>query len=289
MAWERRKGFQSKRAQLHFLVYTVRVALEVYGKFLRVVVITSSLLLLATLVLPQQPFVPTSPRPPVLLISIDGMSPAYVLEADKYRLKVPHLRRLMREGSYATAVTGVFPTVTYPSHTTMLTGVAPSKHGVLANTPFDPFGHNRGGWYWYAEDVKVPTLWEVTRRAGLVTSSVHWPVTVGAPITYNLVQYWRAGTPDDRKLIRALSTPGLLDQAEGELGPYPIDKGETVAGDRRLALFNVYLLEKKKPRFHTAYFTGLDTEQHASGPYSAQALAALEEIDILVGQVRGGG
>ena len=168
----------------------------------------------------------------------------------------------------------------------MVTGVSPTTHGILSNTPFDPFRRNLEGWNWYAEDIKVSTLWDVVSRAGMVTSSVNWPVTVGANITYNIVQYWRSSTPDDQKIIRALSTPGLLREAEQAVGPYPDGSDESVEGDRRRARFNVFLLEKKKPRFHTCYFTGLDTEQHGNGPYSARAFAALEEIDTLVGQVR---
>jgi predicted AlkP superfamily pyrophosphatase or phosphodiesterase len=246
----------------------------------------SSLLLFVSLTRWQQGAVNTDSVAPVVLISIDGMKPDYVLEADKHGLKIPNLRRLVREGAYASGVRGVLPTVTYPSHTTMVTGVSPAKHGIVANTPFDPFSKNLGGWYWYAEDLQVPTLWDVASKAGMVTSSVNWPVTVGANITYNLVQYWRASTPDDQKLIRALSTRGLLNEVEQALGPFPEGSDETMEGDRRRAPINVYLIEKKKPRFHTCYFTGLDTEQHAHGPYSAQVFATLEKIDELVGQVR---
>ena len=95
-------------------------------------------------------------RVPLILISIDGLMPDYVLEADKRGLKIPNLRRLLKEGAFATGVVGVTPTVTYPSHTTLLTGVSPAKHGIVTNTPFDPCSKNMGGWYWYAEDVKVP-------------------------------------------------------------------------------------------------------------------------------------
>jgi len=98
---------------------------------------------------------------PVVLISIDGLKPDYVLEADKHGLKIPNLRRLVKEGAFATTVTGNMPTVTYPSHTTMVTGVSPSKHGIYTNSPFDPFGKNQGGWNWYAEDIKVPMLSEL--------------------------------------------------------------------------------------------------------------------------------
>ena len=257
-----------------------------HRKFFWTVVMLSGLLLPTVRVLLQRPLLQTDSPLPVVLISVDGMKPDYVLEADRYGLKIPNLRRLLAEGTHASAVTGVLPTVTYPSHTTMVTGVSPAQHGIVANTPFDPLDKNFGGWYWYAEDIAVPTLWDVAAKAGMVTANVAWPVTVGANINYNIVQYWRASTPDDRKLIRALSTPGLVAEAERALGPLPDGSDETVGGDRRRAAFNTYLLEKRKPRLHTCYFTGLDHVQHESGPYSANAFAALEEIDDLIGQVR---
>ena len=51
--------------------------------------------------------------PPVLVISVDGLHPAYITEADRYGLKVPALRRLMQQGAHARGVVGVVPTVTY--------------------------------------------------------------------------------------------------------------------------------------------------------------------------------
>src|SRR4026208_238528 len=118
--------------------------------------------LLLALFAPLWPASEAQNRPaiPVVLISIDGLKPDYVLDADKHGLKIPNLRRLAAEGAHASGVTGVLPTVTYPSHSTMVTGVAPSKHGIIANSPFDPFSKNLNGWYWYAEDLKVPTLWD---------------------------------------------------------------------------------------------------------------------------------
>ncbi|MEK6304410.1 MAG: ectonucleotide pyrophosphatase/phosphodiesterase [Acidobacteriota bacterium] len=242
------------------------------------------LILLAASVLPS----PAEPQPqaPVVLISIDGLKPDYVLEADKHGLKIPNLRRLVAEGAHASGVTGVLPTVTYPSHTTMVTGVAPAKHGVIANSPFDPFGKNLNGWYWYSEDIKVPTLWEACAKARLTTGSVDWPVTVGANITFNIAQYWRADNAEDRKAIRALSTPGLLSEAEAALGVYTDGNDYSIAGDIRRAAFNVYVLERKKPRFHLSYFGSLDDEEHRSGPYSAQTFAVLEQLDSVIGQVR---
>src|SRR5665213_3200199 len=95
----------------------------------------------------------------LVVISIDGMKPGYVTEAAKHGLKVPNLARFMEKGTYADGVVGVAPTVTYPSHTTLMTGVWPAEHGILSNTTFDPLHKNMGGWYWYASQIKVPTLW----------------------------------------------------------------------------------------------------------------------------------
>jgi predicted AlkP superfamily pyrophosphatase or phosphodiesterase len=223
--------------------------------------------------------------PLVVLLSIDGLKPDYVIEADRHGLKVPHLRRLFAAGAHAGGVQGVLPTVTYPSHTTMLTGVAPARHGIFYNTTFDPLHKNYDGWYWYAEDIRVPTLWDAATKAGLITASIDWPVSVSAPVTYNIAQVWRASTPDDRKLIRALSSPGLVAEAERAVGPFAEGNDYTIDGDRRRAAFIAWLLENKKPQFVTCYFGALDTDEHEAGPYSAKAFATLEALDALVGQV----
>jgi predicted AlkP superfamily pyrophosphatase or phosphodiesterase len=214
------------------------------------------------------------------------MKPEAIVDARKHGLKVPNLRAFMADGVYAGAVRGVLPTVTYPSHTTLLTGASPARHGIIDNTTFDPLLRNQRGWYWYAEDIKVPTLWDAAAAARLTTANIYWPVSVGAKITYNLPQIWRAGTDDDLKLQRALSTPGLEQELSAELGRYPGGMEETVAEDEIRARFAIRLLEKKHPRFFTVYMTGLDTEEHASGPFSPKSNETLERLDAVVGSLR---
>jgi predicted AlkP superfamily pyrophosphatase or phosphodiesterase len=97
---------------------------------------------------------------------VDGLKPEAVLHAQEYGLALPNLVRLTEDGMYSSGVRGVLPTVTYPSHTTLITGVSPAKHGISANTTFDPYNKNEKGWYWYAEDIKVPTLWDAAHTAG---------------------------------------------------------------------------------------------------------------------------
>ncbi len=226
-------------------------------------------------------------RPFVMLISIDGLRPDNVLRADELGLKIPNLRRFLADGAYATGVRGVLPTVTYPSHTTMLTGVSPAVHGIVANTTFDPLGKNYGGWYWYAEDIKVATLWDLAARNGVSTANVYWPVSVGANVTYNISQIWRAGTEDDRKLQRSLSTPGLLSALEKELDTsFPLGSDESIEADELRGRFANVLLQDKKPAFMTVYLTALDHIEHETGPFSKESLGVLERLDAVVGKLQ---
>lgn len=224
---------------------------------------------------------------PVMMISIDGLRPADVIEAGQRGLKIPNLRRFITDGAYAEGVVGVLPTVTYPSHTTLITGVSPARHGIVGNTTFDPMQINQGGWYWYARDIKVPTLWSAAAKAGMSVASVHWPVSVGAKgVTWNLPQVWRTGHDDDAKLVDALSTPGLVEELEARVGaPYAAGIDEEISGDEIRGRFAVSLIEAHRPAFVTVYLTALDHEQHGKGPGTPQARAVLEKIDLIVGKL----
>jgi predicted AlkP superfamily pyrophosphatase or phosphodiesterase len=224
---------------------------------------------------------------PLLLISIDGLHPAYVTEADRHGLKIPNLRGFMTEGTYAQGVVGVVPTVTYPSHTTLVTGVAPAAHGIVANTPFDPLGANRDGWYWYVEDLRAPTLWQAAAQAKLATASVNWPVTVGDKhIQYLIPEFWRSSTPDDLKLMRALSRPeGLLAALEAKLGPFVDGYIDTVESDVIRTRFTVALLKERHPDFMATHLIALDGIEHKEGPFTAPVFAALEQLDRMIGEL----
>ena len=84
------------------------------------------------------------------MISIDGLKPEYITQADAHGMKLPYLRTLLDKGTYADGVVGIWPTITYPSHTTLITGVWPAEHGILNNQVFDPEQKFRGAWNWYA-------------------------------------------------------------------------------------------------------------------------------------------
>lgn len=223
----------------------------------------------------------------LLLISIDGMRPDYVLRADAHGLKIPHLRALLREGAHASGVRGVLPTVTYPSHTTILTGVWPARHGIYSNIVFDPLGVNFEGWYWYSEDIAVPTLWDAAAKAGLAVGNVSWPVSVGAKsIRYNVPEFWRAAkSPDDLKLLRAVSTPGLIAEIAQEAGPYILDLDNAVPGDWARTRYAAWILRHGKPQLMTVHLAALDHLQHGTGPFSTESNQTLEQIDRMLGQL----
>lgn len=223
----------------------------------------------------------------LLVISLDGMRPDYVLKADEHQLKIPHLRKLLHDGAHATGVRGVLPTVTYPSHTTLMTGVWPAKHGIYSNVVFDPLGVNMDGWLWYADDIRVPTLWGAAAKAGLVTASVSWPVTVNeSGIRYNIPEYWRAPKGhDDPKLRRAVSSPGLMDEIGKTAGVYVGDLDDAEGGDRSRTAYSVAILRQKHPQFMTIHLAALDHLQHAGGPFSPEANRVLEELDGMLGEI----
>jgi predicted AlkP superfamily pyrophosphatase or phosphodiesterase len=230
---------------------------------------------------------------PVLMISVDGLKPEYVFEAEQRGLKIPYLRSLLANGTYADGVIGVWPTVTYPSHTTLVTGVSPAEHGIVANAEFDPEQHFKESWFWYADQIRAPTLWRAAHAAHLTTASVGWPVTVGsADIDFLIPEYWRiSGTtkdlnPSDRYLIAALSRPvGLVAQMQKTLGPYLMANDTSVQGDEIKTRFAIDILRRHRAAFSTVHLSSLDDAQHAHGVFSGEANRDLEAVDAMLAEL----
>src|SRR5688572_23941904 len=153
-------------------------------------------------------------HPRLLLISIDGLMPSSYLAPES---PATTLRKLAAGGARATGVTGVWPTNTRPSHTTLITGVPPAVHGIVDNNPLDPEGRINPAFNWFARDIKVPTLVGAVRAAGRSAAVVMWPVSIGADADV-LVPSFEWQHPRDRHLLRALSTPRLLEDFERAAG-----------------------------------------------------------------------
>lgn len=221
-----------------------------------------------------------SASPRLLLISLDGLRPDYISQAADYKLKVPYLRSLVDSGASATGVRGVLPTSTYPSHTSLITGAFPAQHGIVANHPFDPKFASPGSWFWYAEDIRVPTLWQAASEAGRVTASISWPVTVGAKdIQFNIPEFNGTRTDEDLKMVRALASLKLMEELEKKAGKFSTDVNKAVARDWGRTRYAVELLREKQVDFLTVHLAASDHLQHESGPFTPAALAAIAEID----------
>jgi predicted AlkP superfamily pyrophosphatase or phosphodiesterase len=220
--------------------------------------------------------------PRVLLISVDGMKPESYTDP-ALAARTPTLRRLMQDGVWAEGVIGVTPTVTYPSHTTLITGVEPARHGVYDNRILDPENRSNGAWYWYARTIQVQTLPGVLRARGLTAAGITWPVSVGMELDYNAPEF--PGTSrhaEGVQLLRALSMPrSLFDAAELARGT-PFGWPQT---DRDRTDLTAFILRTYAPSFTMLHLIGLDAAQHTYGPGSPQALDALAQIDGYVGEL----
>jgi predicted AlkP superfamily pyrophosphatase or phosphodiesterase len=106
----------------------------------------------------------------LVVISLDGLATA---DLETVR-GLPAFRRLLRRGALCRRVRGVYPTQTYALHASALTGVRPARHGILANTRFQP-GNERPEWFWYRSAIRAPTLYDRAMAAGLSTASLFWP------------------------------------------------------------------------------------------------------------------
>jgi predicted AlkP superfamily pyrophosphatase or phosphodiesterase len=220
--------------------------------------------------------------PKVVMISIDGLRGTLLSSLPERNLNTPNLNAIVKQGAVADGLIGVFPTVTYPSHTSLVTGVSPAVHGIVGNGLFDPEHKMNGAWYWYSEQIKVPTVWDSARKKGLHTAAVSWPVTVGAAIDANFPEDRPFRTYEDKMLFRAISTPGLLNEYEKAAGEFPFEHVD----DHLRAQMAVFLLHTRKPDLLLVHFIDLDHQEHIYGPDSPQAMHTLEAIDDYVGMIQ---
>ena len=217
----------------------------------------------------------------VVMISIDGLRGTTLSSIEQRHLQTPNLLQFVKGGAVADGLLGVFPTLTYPSHTTIVTGVAPDSHGIYGNSMFDPEHKFNGAQNSYAQQIKRPALWDVAHQAGLTTAAVGWPVTVGAAIDANFPSY-PIRTKEEALLYRALCTPGLAAEFEKSTGTLLT---ANVTDETRTAMA-VFLISTRKPDLLLVHLGDVDHQSHAHGPDSPEAYQAIEHIDSLIGRIR---
>jgi predicted AlkP superfamily pyrophosphatase or phosphodiesterase len=222
----------------------------------------------------------------VVLISIDGFRPDFYLEE---KWPAPNLKTMAKEGTYALGVRSVFPSVTYPAHTTIITGAYPATHGIYYNSPFEPDGET-GRWYWNSNLIKTETLWDAVRKSGKISASLIWPVSVGAPIDYNIPEVWTLDSSYGRiKPMEDNETPkGLLKEMEGAvLGKMneTTFNGDYLNREDRTGEMGAYLLEKYKPNLMTIHLIATDHFQHEQGRNGKKVYTAIAAIDRAIGKI----
>ncbi|RXK86051.1 alkaline phosphatase family protein [Filimonas effusa] len=221
----------------------------------------------------------------VVMISVDGFRPDFYTDAS---WPTPNMQQMKEEGVYASGVRGVFPTVTYPSHTTLITGVTPGKHGICYNTAFSPDFSN--GWNTDASLIKAETLWDAVKKAGLTSASVSWPVSVGAPITYNIPETWSATNPADRREASSeKATPkGLFEEvtqnATGKLQANDYNLS-ALSMDENVSRMAAYLIRTYKPNLVTLHLPCTDGAQHAEGRNGKGVRRAVASADHAISNI----
>ncbi|HEX9513933.1 MAG TPA: ectonucleotide pyrophosphatase/phosphodiesterase [Puia sp.] len=218
----------------------------------------------------------------VVLISIDGFRPDMYLDKS---WPTPNLQALMKEGVYADHLKSVFPAYTYPSHVAMVTGALPARSGICYNQPLG----SKGEWNWYNKAIKVPTIWQALKKAGLSTASVEWPPSVTDEITYDLPEIWDVKSPGDRiTAARRYATPGLVEEIEqnatGKLDSNTMNEGY-FSLDENAGRAAGYIFSKYHPTLLAVHFACVDGMQHEYGREGDSVRLAVASVDRAIGDV----
>ena len=192
----------------------------------------------------------------VFIISIDGGKPAAISHSD-----MPVLQRLAAEGACTWSAQTVYPSITLPSHTSMLTGLAPEKHHILWNT-----------WKPKAGVVQVPTIFAEARGHGYSTA-----MFVGKEKFRHLLQ---PGTVEEFDFDSAQASE-VLTSVVGQPTP---TKSDTVPA-KIVARHAASYIQREQPALCFIHFTDTDDAGHRYGWGSAQQLRAFADVDSALGEV----
>ena len=226
----------------------------------------------------------------VVMISVDGLAAYYL---DDPKTEMPTIRALAAAGARATMMKASTPTVTWPNHTTLVTGVTPARHGVVGNNYFD---RATGKKVTLISDpvfdkdqiVKVPTVYDLAKAAGMKTTAIRWPATRNAGTLD-----WTIPDVGTLELLRKYTTPALLAECEkaqidisgggsaeaGSVAPPPNPTDETCT-----RIFNL-ILHDHRPNLALLHVIDVDHTEHLKGPKSPEAYAAVKAADGQVGKV----
>lgn len=201
---------------------------------------------------------PAAPRPILVLVSIDGWRWDYLA-----KFAPPALTTLARRGVLAEALVPVFPSKTFPNHYTIVTGLYPSRHGIVSNNMRDPA--LPGTFTLGNVDVQRDTrwwggipLWVSVERQGGVAATMFWPGS-DREIAGDRPTFWRQY--DDK-----VTNAERVDQVLGWL------QGEGAA----------------RPDLVTLYFEEVDSASHDHAPDAPETRTAVLNVDRAIGRLVAG-
>ncbi|ABK62371.1 MULTISPECIES: alkaline phosphatase family protein [Clostridium] len=214
------------------------------------------------------------------IISFDALSS---LDFD-YIKELPNFKSFIREASYCKNVRSVFPSLTYPAHTTIVTGKYPKGHGVINNTLFQPNCKNPD-WYWYRKYIKGDTLYDLAIKEGMKVAALLWPVTGKSKIQYNMPEIFANKFWKNQTMVSLFSGSPMFQ--------YKLNKkyGYLRSGIGQPYLDNfthksmLYTIENKKPNLTFVHYTDLDSMRHRYGFNSKEAREALLRHDSRLGDI----
>ena len=218
----------------------------------------------------------------MVLISVDGLAGFYF---DDPRAQLPTIRRLAQEGARAEGMVCSFPTVTWPNHTTLVTGVNPARHGVIGNNYLDrttakPVPFIPDPLFDKDEIVKSPTIYDAAQEAGLTTAAVIWPATRNAR-TLN----WTVPDMGGDDAWPKYGTATWLDELRQaglpieKHGAWVKESGGGVQRDWLYTRLAAHVLEKHSPNLLLIHLVEVDHVQHRYGPRTPEAYWAVSYAD----------
>lgn len=197
---------------------------------------------------------------------------------------LPGFQRLMREGAYLPHMRGVYPSLTYPSHATILTGRSPDSHRIVNNRRFQP-GDQPGEWFWFEKDIQGDTLLRAAKRAGKRVSAFLWPVNAGAKIAGNVAEIFPT-RPWHNGNLRVLmnSSPLLALRIQHRFGRLRKGTRQPQLDDFSMEGAH-YLLERTNPDLFLLHLLDVDSNKHAYGTKSDQVKEAIRRMDRRVQEI----
>ncbi|ORZ34893.1 alkaline-phosphatase-like protein [Catenaria anguillulae PL171] len=298
----------SRRSVPGQLADRVRKSLQSWSTRPRLLAIVGSLtLVILTAAFLSRPSAPPPPPPLTLLISIDGFRPDYFTSRSSL---TPHLHSLLSSSSlsptprpsvHAKHLRPSFPTITFPNHYTLVTGLLPSQHGIVSNAFYDP-ALNASFLYTSPESNADPRfwnraepLWITAERQGLATGVVHWPGNEAAhdgrwPSLWMRYKNWG---PSQRValVMHWLDPRNVSGRVPKALVPSE-DVGEDWSGfpGRKRAQWPAYpppaaAATAQGLSLVALYIPQVDQAGHKNGPDSAAVNQTIAEVDAALGDL----